>query len=184
MISGPQITINNDPSCRCEAYADCRDVSAFARADKQQRGGACPPGRVFCCANARPSAPVLVQPPNQPIPIIIPSPNPGVVVQPVPLPPNGLNIPNPAFQGCGIKGGNPLARTFDVTNPQGETEFGEYPWMVKKNWNSQPNFSCILLLLFLFRLLSSRLTSVTFAAERWLMHASFSLRLIVWLSKS
>lgn len=108
------IVLGIDPSCRCEAYADCRDVSAFARADRN-RADLCPAGTVLCCANRRP----------QPVPILVPS------VQPVPGNPVApVGAVTPPNQGCGIKGGNPLARTYDAANPSGTAEFGEYPWMV------------------------------------------------------
>ncbi|XP_055346398.1 phenoloxidase-activating factor 2-like [Paramacrobiotus metropolitanus] len=113
----------SDPSCRCEAYADCRDVSAFARSDRQ-RVDPCPSGRVLCCTNAnRPSNPVVIPPP---VPLVIPSVTPA---GPGPVVPAGGLVSPPRNQGCGIKGGNPLARVFDAANPRNEAEFGEYPWM-------------------------------------------------------
>ncbi|OQV11796.1 putative Serine proteinase stubble [Hypsibius exemplaris] len=124
-------------SCRCEAFADCRDVSAFARSDRP-RQDVCQPGAVLCCSGRKPSAvgnPANIIIAQQPQPVLVPVTVATPIVQPNGnFVPAGAVTPNAAIasllnQDCGRKGGNPLARTFDVTNPRGDAEFGEYPWM-------------------------------------------------------
>ena len=44
------------------------------------------------------------------------------------FPLGAVGRPGPPLQ-CGLKGGNPLARTLDIGNPHDVAEFGEYSWM-------------------------------------------------------
>ncbi|GAU97207.1 hypothetical protein RvY_08546 [Ramazzottius varieornatus] len=138
--------VNRPPpsDCACQAFANCRDVSAFARSGNNRRDF-CPPGQVLCCNNRGAVPAPIVQPgrpvvqPVQPYPPYPTGPSNPNVAPPRPFPGSGavaIPVPGPQpgagglFSGsCGIKGGNPLARTFDIDNPRGETEFGEYPWM-------------------------------------------------------